>query len=102
MGQMTLYVDHAELQKAISKVRSYMETNDTNTSDIFSTMESLEGTIQINGKNISNKKESFMRASREFVNNNNSSINVINHTIDMYFRSKNNSVTLVKNEKDKL
>ena len=102
MGKMTIYVDDAEINKGIEKVRTYMENNNSQIANVFDILESLEGTIRINNKKISNKKESFMKASRDFINNNNGTINVLNHTVRMYFKSKDNSVKLVQNEKEKL
>ena len=102
MGNMTIYVDHIEIEKGIKKVRAFMDTNDVNKSNIMSELEGLEGTIRIDGKKPSNKKEDFAIAAKSFNTNNENTINTLNHIVDSYFVAKGNSVTLINNEKDKL
>ena len=102
MGNMTHYVDHAKILIGIDKIRGYMTTNDLDTSSILAEFEALKDSIRINGKTISNKEEDFAKAAKKFKENNNSSIGVLDHTINMYFDSKNHSVTIIRSEKDKI
>jgi hypothetical protein len=102
MANMTHYVNHTGLQKGISKIQAYITTNDEDAGSILNELVSLKDTIRINNKRIHNKYEEFTRSAKSFKNNNNSCINALNHVIYLYFKSKENSVKIIRNEKEKI
>ena len=98
MAKMTTYVDHIEIQKGLSKVQSFTSDNQTNENKIKEALDGLEQSILINSKSIPNKKEMVSYSMNNFNKSTNTCATVLNHTIDLYFKSKDHSVTLIRNE----
>ena len=102
MAQMTHYVDHVEIQKAVTRIQSYMTTNEQYSAKMGSELDSLKRAISINGSGVENKKDDVLKATRSYKNNNDACISVFNHITDMYFDAKANSRGIFTSEGDKL
>ena len=102
MAGMTLYVDHIEIEKGISRIKTLIENNSTTESKIGTSLDDLKNSITINGKHISNKREIVDTSMKNFNNSLNTSIAVLNHVVDIYFASKDHSVAMIRNEVSKL
>jgi len=102
MAQMTLYVDHVEIEQTKAKVISYMNDNNSTQRKIFTVLTNLEQSIRMNRGQVSNSKEEVIKSMTTFTGNNNKCINVFAHVVEMYFNAIDSSVSHIENARSQV
>ena len=102
MGTMTHYVDHADVDTGVSKVRTFMATNDSTKTKMIETLNELKSTVRIDGRTITNQSDVVSKSIDVFTSNNNKCIDTLNHIVEMYFKAKDHSVSMIAGEREKI